>query len=84
MKQEDQKYLLHSSNRKFLVKLCLPSTNIQTVLSITSGFPDDNIRTKDDFPTLGDPTRHSVGICRSTTGIERKACSNSKINHKSN
>jgi hypothetical protein len=49
-------------------------TNIKkTELSITSGFPDDNMRTNDDFPTLGDPTRHSVGICRSTTGIERKA-----------
>uniref|UniRef100_A0A0A9CJK9 Uncharacterized protein n=1 Tax=Arundo donax TaxID=35708 RepID=A0A0A9CJK9_ARUDO len=31
------------------------------------------MRTNDDFPTLGDPTRHSVGVCRSTTGIERKA-----------
>jgi hypothetical protein len=45
-----------------------PCSKISTTsLSITSGFPDDNMHTSDDFPTLGDPTRHSVGICRSTT-----------------
>lgn len=44
------------------------------LLAHTSGFPVDSRRTKDDFPTLGAPTRHSVGVSRSTTGIARKVC----------
>ena len=40
----------------------------------TSGFPVESMRTKDDFPTLGAPTRQSVGISRSTTGIALKVC----------
>lgn len=40
----------------------------------TSGFPVESKRTKDDFPTLGAPTRQSVGISRSTTGIALKVC----------
>lgn len=40
----------------------------------TSGFPVESIRTKDDFPTLGAPTRQSVGASRSTTGIARRVC----------
>lgn len=38
----------------------------------TSGFPVEITRTKDDFPTLGAPTRQRVGVSRSTTGIARK------------
>ena len=38
----------------------------------TSGFPVESTRTNDDFPTLGAPTRQSVGVSRSTTGIARK------------
>lgn len=40
----------------------------------TSGFPDESMRTSDDFPTLGAPTRQSVGVSGSTTGIARKVC----------
>ena len=41
----------------------------------TSGFPVESRRTKDDFPTLGAPTRQRVGVSKSTTGIARKICS---------
>lgn len=45
-----------------------------TIGAHTSGFPVDNRRTKDDFPTLGAPTRQRVGVSRSITGIARKVC----------
>lgn len=40
----------------------------------TSGFPVESMRTKDDFPTFGAPTRQRVGVSRSITGIARKFC----------
>lgn len=38
----------------------------------TSGFPVESSLTKEDFPTFGAPTRQSVGVSRSTSGIARK------------
>lgn len=40
----------------------------------TSGFPVERMRTNDDFPTFGAPTRQRVGISKSTTGIALKTC----------
>lgn len=42
----------------------------------TSGFPVESIRTNDDFPTFGAPTRQSVGFSKSTTGIARNVWRN--------
>lgn len=42
-------------------------------LTQTSGFPVERTRTNDDLPTLGAPTRQSVGFSGSTTGMARKA-----------
>jgi hypothetical protein len=38
----------------------------------TSGLPDESIRTREDLPTLGAPTRHTVGVRGDTTGIALK------------
>ena len=44
------------------------------IIRQTSGFPVERMRTKDDLPTFGAPTRQRVGISKSTTGIALKTC----------